>query len=406
MSDEAEPPAGEAGSLSVHRQAARLQDTLQLPEPEEFSGKQVGETVAQLIKAQRLGLAAAVEQVARGTPTQQAALRIAALADFARHQTGAVAAALRGEFDDIDPAALADDTPSLLLTVPALLRTALATGEPATGALLTELAAHVEPNLSEVAEQVGRRALHGVLFDSQALSVLADVTEIERGMRAITSAAGDVRTRHRTLRFKRATDISKIWLDPRGILGKPLSIVERNDTSAVDQVAADIEKLTNSSFIKGELLTLDRRFQGASGKPIEGAGKQDLLNLVQEALKPLADWVEAVRSLDGRESRAERWSAGEVADMRSAVLERREGVLTAIETFTRHNEPMTAAAAYAAAASLIATFDILQGTRTLPVWQLARSSSYRSAAQGTRRECERSTRAGHIARGHDRAPVA
>ncbi len=57
--------------------------------------------------------------------------------------------------------------------------------------------------------------------------------------------------------------------------------------------------------------------------------------------------------------------------MRSAVLERREGVLTAIETFTRHNEPLTAAAAYAAAASLIATFDILQGTRTLPVWEPA-----------------------------------
>ncbi len=87
----------------------------------------MGETVAQLIKAQRLGLAAAVEQVAGWTPTQQAALRIAALADFARHQTGAVAAALRGEFDDIDPAALADDTPSLLLTVRALLPTALAT---------------------------------------------------------------------------------------------------------------------------------------------------------------------------------------------------------------------------------------------------------------------------------------
>ena len=81
------------------------------------------------------------------------------LAGVIRHQNGAVAAALRDEFDALDPTDLASDTPSLLLAVPALLRAALVTGEPTTGALLTDLAAHVEPNLSEVAEQVGRRAL-------------------------------------------------------------------------------------------------------------------------------------------------------------------------------------------------------------------------------------------------------
>ena len=247
----------------------------------------------------------------------------------------------------LDPAALAGDTPSLLLTVSALLRTALVTGEPTTGALLTDLASHVEPNLSQVAEQVGRRALHGVLLDSQALSVLADVTEIERGMQAIISDASRVRTRHRTLRFKRATDISKIWLDSDGILGRPLRIVERNEMSAVKDVAAEIEQLSNSNFIKSQLDTLDRRFQGSSGNRLQGAGKQDLLNLVQEALKPLADWVEAVRSLGGRDAHATHWSAGEVAEMRSAVLERRHGVLTTLERLTSHNDPLTAAAAHA-----------------------------------------------------------
>jgi hypothetical protein len=364
----AQPTAGPVTDARAKTEIAQVPEPTPESKPEPVSHERVRLSVAQLVSAQRLGLAAAVVERADGwTPTQQAALRVAALAGVVRHQNGAVAAALRGEFDHLDSAALASDTPSLLLTVSALLRTALVTGEPATGALLTELAARVEPNLSEVAEQVGRRALHGVLIDTQALLVLADVTEVERGMRAITSAASHVRTRHRTLRFKRATDISKIWLDPRGILGKPLSIVERNDTNAVDEVAAEIERLTTSSFVKSELDKLDRRFQGSSSKPIEGASKQNLLNLVQEALKPLTDWVEAVRSLVGRDARAEHWSAGEVADMRSAVLERRAGVLAALNGLPGQSDPLTAAAVHATTASLTGTFDILQGTRTLPV---------------------------------------
>lgn len=323
--------------------------------------------VGHLISAQRFALAALIEGILGWSPTQRTALRVAALAGVVRNQAGLVAAALRAEFDDLDPAALAGDTPSLLLTVSALLRTALVTGEPTTGALLADLASHVEPNLSQVAEQVGRRALHGVLLDSQALSVLADVTEIERGMQAIIGDASRVRTRHRTLRFKRATDISKIWLDPDGILGRPLRLVERNEMSAVKDVTAEIEQLSNSNFIKSQLDTLDRRLQGSSGKRLQGAGKQDLLNLVEETLKPLADWVEAVRSLGGHDAHATHWSAGEVAEMRSAVLERRHGVLTTLERLTSHSDPLTVAAAHAAHASLTVTFDILHGTRTLPV---------------------------------------
>src|SRR5262249_6044622 len=192
------------------------------------------------------------------------------------------------EFGEFDPAALAGHPASVLLAVPALLRTALVTGEPTAGALLTELSARVEPNLAAVAEQVGRRALRGVLLDTQPLSVLADVTEVERGMQAIPSAARHVRDRHRTLRFKRATDISKIWLDPRGILGKPLTSVERNDTDAVDEVAAAIERLTNSSFVKSELDRLDPRFQGSPPNPTPRPRRPALPTLLHDPPKPPA----------------------------------------------------------------------------------------------------------------------
>jgi hypothetical protein len=331
--------------------------------------EQAGAAVARLVSEQRFGLAATLINAVGGNPARQVVLRVAALAAAVRHQNGAVAAALRAEFDNLDSEAFTSDTPSLLLVVPALLRVALVTGDPAAGALLTELAARVEPNLAEAAEQVGRRALHGVLLEAHAPSVLADVTEAERDMHVITSAASQVRTRPRTLRFKRATDIGKTWLSlgPRGILGNPLDIVERNDASAIAEVVAHIERLSDSSFIKSELDQLDRHYQGSSGKPIEGAGRRDLLNLVQEALKPLADWVAAVGSLGARNARVEHWSVGEVADMRAAVLDRRDGVLAAFQQLAAHSDELTSAAAQAGAVSLTGTFDILQNTRTLTV---------------------------------------
>ena len=346
---------GDAGRLVVSEGG--------VPEPSE---SRVTRVITGLISEQRLGMAASLEEFAGCEPTRRAALLVAALAGVVRHPNGSIAAALRAEFDHLDPTALASDTPSLLLAVPALLRIALVTGEPASGALLTELSGHVEPNLSKVAEQVGRRALHGILLESQALSVLADVTEVEREMQAIMKAANQVRTRQRTLRFKRSTDISRVWLDTKGILGRPLSIVEQNETGAVEEVISDIKRLSDSGFVRGELDDLDRRFQRSSGKRIEGAGKQDLLNLVQEALRPLADWVEAVRSIGGREARAAHWSTGEVAAMRSVVLERRDDVVTALQRFAGHGDPFVAAAATAAIASLTATFDILQDSRALP----------------------------------------
>ncbi|WP_394619090.1 hypothetical protein JNUCC0626_08325 [Lentzea sp. JNUCC 0626] len=326
----------------------------------------IEDTLARLVEDRRFGLAAEVLKATGETDVQFTALRIAALSGVVRNQAGAVATLLQDEFDNLEAVAVAGDTPSLLLTVPALIRVALVTGQHATGALLNQLAPHLEPNLNIVAEEIGRRALHGILAEAQTPLVLADVTEVERGIQMITQAAGHIRSRNRTLRFKRATDISKIWLDARGILGRPLSLVERNDSTAVDEVADFVDKLSTSSFIKSELDKLDRRFQGTSGKPIEGAGRQDLLNLVQEALKPLADWVVAVRSLDNREMLDRHWSAGEVAEMRRAVLDRRGGVLGALENLTHHNDPLTAAAARAASHAMITTFNILEGTRKLP----------------------------------------
>ncbi|MGI8333690.1 hypothetical protein ACRYCC_27390 [Actinomadura scrupuli] len=327
------------------------------------------EGVADLIGSQRFGLAAAVAQAGQWSSSQQATLRIAALSDAVRSETGAVNAALRGELTELDTTAAAEDSPSALLIVASLLRAALVTGEPTTGAVLTELASRVEPNLAAVAEQVGRRALQSILVGAPPLTVLADVSEVERSLRAVSDDARNM-LRPRTLRFKRATDIAKAWMSAGGLLGRPLTIAANDDRSAVDEAASAILGLGDAAHVAREIDMLDRKFKGMSGKPIEGAGRQDLVNIIHEAIQTLAKWTEAVLSLR-RSGTAQHWSTGEVADMRTAVLDRRQSVLAALAAQSEHTDPLLAAASRVAVTSLTLTFAVLDGEAALPAGEPA-----------------------------------
>ncbi|MFJ7212891.1 hypothetical protein [Amycolatopsis sp. NPDC098790] len=331
------------------------------PGTEDF---RTAQAIAHLVSASRFGMAAAlIERSAQPAVTPLSVLRVAALASVVRSENGACAVALRSELDALDTGVALTETASLLVAVPALVRTALVTGAPLAGALLAEVAARVEPNLSEVADEVGKRALRGVLAGSAALEVFNDVTEVERLLSDRAEAAKGV-LRPRTLRFKRATDIAKRWLAPDGLLGKPLTTAAKDDREAVDTVLDLARKLGDPTFVKEQIAVLDRKFKGNSGRSIEGAGLRDLENLASEALQALTGWAESVVSV-GRTSRPGEWSAGEVSDMRAVMLARRDAVLAAFAARGEHDDPMIAAAARGGARVMAATFDLLE--RGLPL---------------------------------------
>lgn len=320
------------------------------------------ENVATLIGQRRFGLAATMAAEAGWIP-RSAVLRIAALSEVVRTETGAVNNALRTELADLDATAVADDSPSALLTVASLVRAALVTGESTTGAWLTELAPRVVPDLRDVAEQVGRRALQGLLVGSPPLTVLHDVTEAERSLREACEAAGRM-LRRRTLRFKRATDIAKTWLAPDGLLGRPLKIAAADGRTAVRDVIRVIRRLSDNSQVSREIEELDRKFRGASGKPVEGASRQDLVNLIQETVQTLTGWTDLVLALQ-RSNTPQQWSTVEVTQMTTALRERRRSVLNALEAQSENSDPLLAAASRAAATSLTLTFDLLEGEARL-----------------------------------------
>ena len=292
-------------------------------------------------------------------------LRLSVLADAVRGETGPCASMLRLELPALDADLLAGDAAVLRLAVPALIRVALITGESAAGALLTTLSARVERNLATIAEQVGRRALQGVLIGNPLRTVLADVGELTAQIDQAREAARE-RLRPRTLRFKRATDIAREWLAPGGILGMLLSAAADDDRSRCAEVTAGVLRLSSHGVIDKEIDRLDAKYKGNSGKPIQGAGRQDLISLASDALHRVSAWLDSVTALEHTTQVGSAWATGELTDMQVVVLDHAQGVLAALDAQTGRRDAVAGAAAVAARDSLATTFALLDGSATLP----------------------------------------
>lgn len=318
---------------------------------------------AQLIAAGRFGMAAELTDALGESRVRREVLRTAALAEVVLSENGGCNAALRALLENLDADEIASDTPALLLVVPALIRTAVMTGESVTGALLNALAGRLEPNLAEIAQNVGRRALHGVFAGSIALTVAADVSGSERDFLQLGDAAREV-MRHRNLIYNRATAICKKWLAADGLLGRPLGIVASNDQDSLDVVREAIARLRDEAQVARELDSIDTRLPGSSGKRLEGAARRSVVELVAEALSALTAWADAVTAR-GHGRRRDQWSVDEISSMLNTVLGMREPALAALAVQIASGDEMIAASAQAARRSLETTFAILDGTRRL-----------------------------------------
>jgi hypothetical protein len=322
-------------------------------------------TIGELIVTRRFGLAATLTERAGMAEPRPEALRLSALADAVRGETGACASRLRLELPTLDADLLAADAAALRLAVPALIRVALVTGEHASGALLTTLSARLESNLATIAEQVGRRALQGVLIGNPLRTVLADVGELTAQIDQTRAAARDWLRPH-TLRFKRATDIAKVWLAADGILGSLLTAAAEDDRSRHAEVTAQVLRLSSHGAIGKEIDRLDNKYKGNSGKPIEGRGRQDLVNLATDALHRISAWLDSVTAFEHATQTGSTWATSELTDMRAVVLDHAHDALAALDAQTGRGGAVADAAAIAARDSLATTFALLDGSGALP----------------------------------------
>lgn len=330
----------------------------------EVAPRDVTDALADLVAERRFSAAHTVA-TAIGRPLGELwAYRVAALAEAVRSDTGPCAARLAAEYE-----AVTEVTPEplpLLLAVPALIRAALVTGEHHAGALLLDAVGHLDKDLGSVAHHVGTRVLQGVLLHAPLIGVLADVTELEKRVEDTRMAARKFSQRRRKLRFQRATEIANAWLAPDGVLGSLLHAASTDDRGSAPQIAQMVKRLNDPVAMNKEIDLLDAKYRTDAKKPITGAARQNLLTLAAGALTAVGAWLEAVAALGRQLGQDRSWATGEIADMRAGILALRGPILAGLQSQASSLDPLTRAAAQAAATSLTSVFALLDGSQTLP----------------------------------------
>lgn len=361
-----EHPLGDLVEHAVSEPASSQQTAPQLDEPDLAP---VWGELARLVGESRYALAAEFVRCCGPTTPDPDVLTTSALAAAVRAPNGGVASAIKAKLPNLDAAALTD-TASLLLIVPALLRTALVTGDYAAGALLLDVQPHLEQHLGTLAHEVGKRAVEGALVHSPPLTRVSDTASSEQAIAAATDDATH-QTRDRTLRYKRATDIANDWLSAGGLIGRALRVVAadaRAERAVVDEA---LTLLTDPSAVSRQIEVEDRQRRGSSSKALQGPAVGNLMSIAAEALNPLSRWTAAVDAEAGSDRRTS-WSTAEVSQMRTAVQAAGPTAIEALRLTARDDaDAVVAAAAGAAAESLDETLALLGGVKNLDAIELS-----------------------------------
>ncbi|MFF2375168.1 hypothetical protein ACFVUW_12400 [Streptomyces xiamenensis] len=325
------------------------------------------EALIRLVAEKRFGLATHISRTAERSRAETAALRLAAavtvLQPGSRSAERAVGDALR-QWDDlgaVDP----EGTEFFLL--PFLVRTALITGEHGAGAQLQNLTQRLPESLSQIASEVATRALNGALVMAPPMAVIADVSESETKLRAVTGQCRALLKPQR-LRYNRATDIAKRWLSPEGMLGRMLLGIINGDRDAEECARNTIERLSRLSEIQSEINQLDRQLRGSSRRPLEGSGRQDLVHVVERVLDCAKEWVDTTEALRRGNAADNDWAVGEIARLRQIILAGRDGALAELRQAGARPDPLAAAMAGAAGHALEGLCAELEHGVTATAW--------------------------------------
>ncbi|MEY7971559.1 hypothetical protein AB8O38_06105 [Saccharomonospora xinjiangensis] len=325
--------------------------------------------LARLLEQQRYSAALAVATARNAPSAHLSALRLAGLAAAVRSDTGDVAARIRAELTTLaaNPGQFQRDadTFALLLSVPALVRIAFVVGEPLAGPLLQEVRASVVSPLGKIVEDIAQHSVRNLFASGALRAVRADAKTLNEQATAAREAAEAVRSRPRSLRWKRATDVASNWLSPTGMLGSLLKIVAEDRRTDVAVIVAEVARLANNAEVEREISSAEKRSRRNARRPLEGAARRALAELVKEALTPLSNWAHAALALhrESGGSSTERWASAELANLRAVIKSKRDSVSTSMANTYAQQAPQIAAAAQAGLASLNESFDFaLSGT--------------------------------------------
>ncbi|MGW1993357.1 hypothetical protein [Embleya sp. NPDC001921] len=328
------------------------------PRPDPDSATLIGELIG------RGDYASAVRAMSADAPERVSALRALAYANGARSDTGALALSLRDELDEMALRVPGHDRATQLLTVAAAARAAVLCGHSTYG-LLQEAAAGLGdlPAVATLARHIATGSAQGLLGGARNLGALEALAEAEAGAATCAADAAEALLHPRHLRFPRATSIAQLWWRPEdGLLGRLLRLAAGNERRDLDEVAEALRRLTKHHELESRLSAIDEEFRNGKGHRLEGPARRRLLEYARESLGTVSRWVDAMRRVAETESEAESWIAGPLADLRHTLIADRPEADRELADFAAHTgDPLAAGAARAAAASLSATLDLLDG---------------------------------------------
>ncbi|MFJ3531683.1 MULTISPECIES: hypothetical protein [unclassified Streptomyces] len=319
--------------------------------------------LARLVVERRFGLAHHLARAAGHPEPQVAALRLAGAAGLLTSGDSQSARLTTGVLQQYGGHEGRDAEGSELLLLPALLRTALITGDHLAGAQLKVLVPRLPDRLAEAAAAVADRALSGVLMIASPLVVIADVSETESRLRELGEQCRALLVPPR-LRFARATEIAKRWLAAdRGMLGVLLTTVVRDRRDAVPQVREQVERLSKLSEINNEIDRMDGSHR-SSGKQLQGAGRHDLVHLVERTVGLAKEWCLAVEGIRRGDRSDGNRAIKEISSLRRSLLDGEEALLAELEQLAQRSGAVAAATAWAARVSMQDLFALLAGEST------------------------------------------
>lgn len=327
--------------------------------------------LVRLVVERRFGLAHHVARAAGRPDPQVAALRLAGAAAMLTPRDSQGAGLIAQLLQGCDASVSRDTEGTELLLLPALLRTALITGDYLAGAQLRDLAPRLPDGLGEAATAVADRTLSGALMTASPLA--ADVSETEARRRELREQSEVLLVPPR-LRFARATQIAKLWLAPdEGMLGSLLMAVVRDNRDAVPRVREQAERLSKLAEVNNEIDRIDRKLRSSSGKPLQGQGRQDLVHVVERAVRLLKEWCLAADGARRGDRSDSNRAAKEISFVRQSLLDSKEEALSELEQLARRPGTLAAATAWAALASMEELFALLTGdpATTRPTGSLA-----------------------------------
>ncbi|MEV7503785.1 hypothetical protein [Streptomyces sp. NPDC093018] len=331
---------------------------------DDCDGTAAEQALARLVVERRFGLAHHIATAAGHPEPQAAALRLAGAAALLTSGDSRSARLIADLLQEYDGYAGRDMEGSELLLLPALLRTALITGDHLAGAQLKALVPRLPDRLGEAATAVADRALSGALMIASPLVVIADVSGTEARLRELRDQGLALLAPQR-LRFARATEIAKRWLAPEdGMLGALLMTVVNDHRDAVPRTREQAERLSKLGEINNEIDRMDRKYRSSSGKPLQGSGRQDLVHAVERVVALVKEWCLAVDGMRRGDRSDGNRAVKEISSLRQSLLDGREAVLDRLEQLARCSGAIAAATAWAARASMEELYALLAGDTT------------------------------------------